>query len=126
MSCDVGGEYGGQSAFHAPPRLRHNSYHESALARGNITGMSCISSDLAPKRLQLLQEAIPGLSRVSVLYNSAVPAKVQELQDIETAAKTLEIAVLPVAIRDASELADETFGITIPPAIRIRADHVIE
>lgn len=88
--------------------------------------MSCISSDLAPKRLQLLQEAIPGLSRESVLYNSAVPAKVQELQDIETAAKTLEIAVLPVAIRDASELADETFGITIPPAIRIRADHVIE
>jgi putative tryptophan/tyrosine transport system substrate-binding protein len=36
---------------------------------GNITGMSCISSDLASKRLQLLQEVVPAFSRVSVLFN---------------------------------------------------------
>ncbi len=30
---------------------------------GNITGMACISSDLAAKRLQLMQEIVPGLSR---------------------------------------------------------------
>jgi putative tryptophan/tyrosine transport system substrate-binding protein len=36
---------------------------------GNITGMACISSDLASKRLQLLKDALPGLSRVSVLFN---------------------------------------------------------
>jgi putative ABC transport system substrate-binding protein len=34
---------------------------------GNITGMACISSDLAAKRLQLLQEIIPKLSHVAVL-----------------------------------------------------------
>lgn len=46
---------------------------------GNITGMACISSDLAAKRLQLMQEIVPGLSRVAVLFNGGVPAKVEEL-----------------------------------------------
>jgi putative ABC transport system substrate-binding protein len=46
---------------------------------GNVTGMACISSDLAAKRLQLLQEIVPRLSRVAVLYNGGVPGKVEEL-----------------------------------------------
>jgi putative ABC transport system substrate-binding protein len=49
---------------------------------GNITGMACISSDLAAKRLQLLQEVVPKLSRLAVLYNGRVPAKVEELRDL--------------------------------------------
>jgi putative tryptophan/tyrosine transport system substrate-binding protein len=69
---------------------------------GNITGMACISSDLAAKRLQLMQEIVPGLSRVAVLFNGGVPAKVEELQEIRAAAKTLEIEVQPVEIRDPS------------------------
>ena len=69
---------------------------------GNITGMACISSDLAAKRLQLMQEIVPGLSRVAVLFNGGVPAKVEELGEITAAAKTLEIAVQPVEIRDPS------------------------
>ena len=71
---------------------------------GNITGMACISSDLAAKRLQLMQEIVPGLSRVAVLFNGGVPAKVEELQEIRAAAKTLEIEVQPVEIRDPSEI----------------------
>jgi putative ABC transport system substrate-binding protein len=69
---------------------------------GNITGMACISSDLAAKRLQLMQEIVPGLSRVAVLFNGGVPAKVEELREITAAAKTLEIEVQPVEIRDPS------------------------
>jgi putative tryptophan/tyrosine transport system substrate-binding protein len=69
---------------------------------GNITGMACISSDLAAKRLQLLQEAVPGISRVSVLFNGGEPAKVEELQDIQAAANTMEIRVQPTDVRDAS------------------------
>jgi putative ABC transport system substrate-binding protein len=69
---------------------------------GNITGMACISSDLAAKRLQLMQEIVPGLSRVAVLFNGGVPAKVEELREITAAAKTLEIEVQPVDIRDPS------------------------
>jgi hypothetical protein len=64
--------------------------------------MACISSDLAAKRLQLMQEIVPGLSRVAVLFNGGVPAKVEELREITAAAKTLEIEVQPVDIRDPS------------------------
>ena len=58
---------------------------------GNITGMACISSDLASKRLQLLQEVVPAFSRVSVLFNAGVAAKVEEFQEIQAKAKTMEI-----------------------------------
>jgi putative tryptophan/tyrosine transport system substrate-binding protein len=70
---------------------------------GNITGMACISSDLALKRLQLMQQVLPGLSRLAVLFNGGVPAKVAELQDITAAAKTLEVEVHSADVRDASE-----------------------
>ena len=70
---------------------------------GNITGMACISSDLALKRLQLMQQVLPGLSRLAVLFNGGVPAKVAELQDIKVAAKTLEVEVHSTDVRDASE-----------------------
>jgi putative tryptophan/tyrosine transport system substrate-binding protein len=69
---------------------------------GNVTGMACVSSDLATKRLQLLQEIVPGLSRVAVLFNGGVPAKVAELQDTMAAAKTLEIQVQSAEVQDAS------------------------
>jgi putative tryptophan/tyrosine transport system substrate-binding protein len=72
---------------------------------GNITGMACISSDLALKRLQLLQQIVPRLSRVAVLFNGGVPAKVAELEDIKAAAKILEIDIQPADVRDASGFA---------------------
>ena len=72
---------------------------------GNITGMACISSDLALKRLQLLQQIVPGLSRLAVLFNGGVPAKVAELQDVMAAAKILEIDIQPADVRDASGFA---------------------
>jgi putative tryptophan/tyrosine transport system substrate-binding protein len=79
----------------------------ASLARpgGNVTGMACISSDLATKRLQLLQGIVPRLSRVAVLFNGGAQAKVDELQDIVAAAKTLEIEIQPADVRDASGFA---------------------
>ena len=72
---------------------------------GNITGMACISSDLALKRLQLLQQIVPRLSRLAVLFNGGVPAKVAELQDVKAAAKILEIDIQSADVRDASGFA---------------------
>ena len=69
---------------------------------GNITGMACISSDLALKRLQFMQQVLQGLSHLAVLFNGGVPSKVAELQDITAAAKTLEVEVHPADVRDAS------------------------
>lgn len=72
---------------------------------GNITGMACISSDLASKRLQILQEAVPGLSRVSVLFNGGVSAKAEEFREIQAAAKPMKIEVQSAEMRDPSEFA---------------------
>jgi putative tryptophan/tyrosine transport system substrate-binding protein len=69
---------------------------------GNITGMACISSDLGAKRLELLREMVPTISRVMVLLNSGVPAKVEEFRDIQAAAQTqtMEIEVQSTEVRD--------------------------
>jgi putative ABC transport system substrate-binding protein len=72
---------------------------------GNITGMACISSDLASKRLQLLQDAVPGLSRLGVLYNGGVSAKVEEFRELQEAAKTKKIEVQSADVRDSSGFA---------------------
>jgi putative tryptophan/tyrosine transport system substrate-binding protein len=69
---------------------------------GNITGMSCISSDLASKRLQLLQDALPGLSRVSVLFNGSESAKVEEFRELQAAAKTKGLELQSAEVRDPS------------------------
>jgi putative tryptophan/tyrosine transport system substrate-binding protein len=70
---------------------------------GNITGMACISSDLASKRLQLLQDVVPAFSQLSVLFNGGVPAKVEEFRDIQAAARTMKIEVQAAEIRNPKE-----------------------
>lgn len=72
---------------------------------GNITGMACISSDLASKRLQFLQDALPGLSRLSVLFNAGESAKVEEFRELQAAAKTRGLEVQSAEVRDPSGFA---------------------
>jgi putative ABC transport system substrate-binding protein len=72
---------------------------------GNITGMACISSDLASKRLQLLHEMVPAFSRVSVLFNAGVAAKVEEFRDTQAAANKMEIEVQSAEVRDPAGFA---------------------
>jgi putative ABC transport system substrate-binding protein len=61
----------------------------ASLARpsGNITGVSSVSSELYGKRLELLKEVIPRLSRVAVLWNPDFPAAPVNFKEMETAAK---------------------------------------
>src|SRR5215471_3433757 len=49
-----------------------------SLARpgGNVTGLTILNRELGGKRLELLKEAVPKLSRVAVLYDPALPASV--------------------------------------------------
>jgi len=72
----------------------------ASLARpeGNITGMSLQIPDLSAKRLQLLREIIPTLTRVGVLWNSTSPITPAQFGATEAAARTLKIQLekLPV------------------------------
>jgi putative ABC transport system substrate-binding protein len=67
----------------------------ATLARpgGNITGQSILSPELGGKRLELLKEIVPGLSRIAVLSNPTNPSHAIELKAIEVAAKTLGVAL---------------------------------
>jgi ABC-type uncharacterized transport system substrate-binding protein len=66
---------------------------------GNITGLSLQLSDVTAKRLQVLQEVIPGLSRVAILWNAASPVTPPQLREVEAAAPVLRIALESLAVR---------------------------
>jgi putative ABC transport system substrate-binding protein len=66
-----------------------------SLARpgGNATGLSCVHSELAGKRLEMLKELMPSLSRVAVLYNPGEPNKLSEFAQLEAAGRRLGVTV---------------------------------
>jgi len=66
---------------------------------GNITGLSNLSEELTGKRLQLVKEVIPGISRVAVLWNAGNPISVIVFKQTEAAARTLGVQVHSVEVR---------------------------
>ena len=58
---------------------------------GNVTGMSLMALDLGRKRLQLLKELLPGLSRIAVVWNAANPYSALVFKETAGAARTLEV-----------------------------------
>jgi putative tryptophan/tyrosine transport system substrate-binding protein len=73
----------------------------ASLARpgGNITGFSPMTPELAGKRLELLQEVVPGLTHVAVLWEPAVPAKALEFSKTQVAAHALGVHVHSLEVR---------------------------
>ena len=71
-----------------------------SLARpgGNITGLATLSRDLSAKRLELLAEAVPRLSRVGVLWNADASRDVY-FKEYETAARALKIGLQSLEVR---------------------------
>ena len=63
----------------------------ASLARpgGNITGLSTLAPELSGKRLELLQEVVPGMARVAVLWNAANPANASVWHETQAAAGAL-------------------------------------
>ena len=71
---------------------------------GKATGMTCISSELVGKRLQMLKELVPALARVAVLYNPEDRNKAWEYKQIQEAARTLKLTVRAFEARSATEI----------------------
>jgi len=87
-------------------------YVES-LARpgGNVTGITFLNRELGGKRLELLKEAVPKITRVAVLYDPAAPAPVHEVKDhLPVAARALQLTIQPFEIRAAEEF-DKVFAV---------------
>src|SRR5215467_12994929 len=77
-----------------------------SLARpgGNITGVTTLQRELSGKRLELLKEAVPGISRVATLVNETQlgkgPETANDFQWYEAPARALKISLQPLALRD--------------------------
>ena len=81
----------------------------ASLARpgGNITGLSVMTIQLTQKRLELLKEAVPSISRVAVLWGPASPwrSRKQERDAFEGAARVLGVQLVQLEVHGADDLA---------------------
>ncbi len=82
----------------------------ASLARpgGNVTGFAFLLPEVSGKRLQLLKETIPGLSRVAVLWNAANPYKAFDLKEVQAGADALTVAIHTFPVREPNDF-DDTF-----------------
>ena len=80
----------------------------ASLARpgGNITGLSNVAEGLSAKRLEILKEIDPRISRVAVLRNSSIPTHGVLLKETEIAARALRLTLVPVDFRDANDFEE--------------------
>jgi putative tryptophan/tyrosine transport system substrate-binding protein len=78
----------------------------ASLARpgGNITGLASFAPELSGKRLELLKEIIPRLSRVAVLGYSAEPGYAQVLREIELAAGAFKVQLQYIDVLDSKDI----------------------
>jgi putative ABC transport system substrate-binding protein len=72
---------------------------------GNITGTDSMAVDLDGKRLELLKEIVPGLTRLTVLYDLNDQGSPHHMKNIQAAAKDIGLVVASLTMRQAEDLA---------------------
>jgi ABC-type uncharacterized transport system substrate-binding protein len=94
----------------------------ASLARpgGNMTGLSTLVPEISGKRLEMLKEVIPKLSRVVVLGDSTAPGNAQSLRETELAAGAFKIQLQYLDVVDPKHI--ET---AFREAVKARADAVL-
>ena len=85
----------------------------ASLARpgGNVTGLSNLGSGLAAKRLELLREVFPELRRLAVMLNADYSGGVTESFEMDVAARTLGLELIPLPIRRVEDIAPAFAGL---------------
>jgi putative ABC transport system substrate-binding protein len=94
----------------------------ASLARpgGNITGLSSLAPELSGKRLELLKEIVPRLSRVAVFGTSTSPDNAQSLREVELAATAFGVKLQYLDV-----LSPKDFETAFRAASKGRADAVL-
>ena len=79
----------------------------SGLARpgGNVTGLGGFGPELEAKRLEVLKEALPKISRVAALFTPAPGVHTPHLKETEVAARALGVKLQPIAVRGSNDFA---------------------
>lgn len=73
---------------------------------GNITGVSCLSTELAVKRVELLTLSVPSLRRLGFLYDPRNPGKEKELAEVRQSAGGFCMAVVAAAASSVEALKE--------------------
>ena len=87
---------------------------------GNASGLSLMTIDLTGKRLELLKEAVPNLSRVALMVDPTDPFTERTIKAYQAAAKALEISLWPAEI-----IAPDKIDMVFSEIARDRADAVV-
>ena len=101
----------------------------SGLARpeGNITGFATLGIDLEGKRLELLKDLLPQLTRVGILGNAGNPYSEAALENVRRTAEPLRVALELVAVRNADQVEDALLQLdqARPDAVLVFADTLL-
>ncbi len=91
-----------------------------SLARpgGNITGLTRLTRDLSGKRLELLKEVVPGISRVGILSDADTRVKTKPFKYYEPAAHALKIQLQPLEVRGPTPDLAEAFQTAVNAGVR--------
>ena len=94
---------------------------------GNITGGALLSAELGAKRLELLKEVVPGLSRTAVLWNGANPANALAWRETEGAARALGVTLQSYDVQGPKDfnIAFATMARQRPDAVSVLTDALI-
>jgi putative tryptophan/tyrosine transport system substrate-binding protein len=94
----------------------------ASLARpgGNVTGLSPVTTETYPKRVELLKELIPKATRIAALFNMGNPAIPPQWKEVETAVRSLGLEPLLLDVRTPEDL-----GPAFESAIRRRSHALV-
>jgi putative ABC transport system substrate-binding protein len=90
-------------AINAGDPVRTGLVESLARPGGHLTGISDVSADLTPKRLELLKELVPTLRRVAMLWNAADLGMTLRYRASEAGAQALGLSVQPLGVREPDE-----------------------
>lgn len=76
---------------------------------GNLTGLDLLNFEINAKRLELVKEVVPRVSRVAVVLNPDNPNSGRGLKDVQAAAGSLKLTLLTLEVRDARQI-EEAFA----------------
>jgi putative ABC transport system substrate-binding protein len=87
---------------------------------GNITGLTLVATDMGTKRLQLIREVVPKLSRIAVIWNADASGHRLQMKEMNDAASALAIAIQSLPVRTLDEI--ET---SLQSAIQSKAEAIV-
>jgi len=93
---------------------------------GNVTGLSAFTNELIPKRIELLNIAVPNINRIAFLQNMSNPVASPQWEELNSAARSLQIEPLLLDVRESEDVvrAFETAGTQRVSALAVGNDTV--